>query len=250
MPLEKRYITRLLVATLVSVAIAALCPKIMADISSSIPLLIGWVFIPSGSMAPVSTVIYTCFASLLFCYLFSDFLENGVSYSAVHVLSRSVSRFSWLTKRLTSMALYLLLYISFRDTLMAVLGGVNASFNGAVFVLSVIILDYFMMLALMAAIYLFSTILNPIASYLTVMCTHLISLCLFASLDPEIARDLAVILPSAQGIYAIHGQVVPTASIELQSNMIGLGYSYVYLALLSFSLFFALRARFSKRDFL
>lgn len=249
MPVEKRYVARLAIAVLVSVGIAALCPKIIGDIPASIPLLIKWVFIPAGSMIPVSTVIYTCFGDLLFCYLFSDFLDDGVSYSAIHVLSRSVSRFGWFAKRLGSIATYLMLYVACRDVLMAVAGGISASLGAIAFVSSVILLDFLMMTVLMVAIFLFGTVLSSIASYLAIACAHLISLCFFASLTPEIAESVALVLPSVQGVYAIHEHVGLTLADGLQVDMVGLGYSYIYLALLSFILLFALWVRFSKRDF-
>lgn len=250
MPVERRYVSRLFIAVFASVGVAALCPRIVGDISASIPILIEWVFIPTGSMIPVSTVIYTCLGDLLFCYLFSDFMEDGVSYSAIHVLSRSAGRFEWFAKRLWSMAIYLLLYVACCDVLKAIIGGAPISLDSAVFVMSVALLDFLMMTTLMAAVFLCGTALNPIASYLAIACTHLASLCFFASLTPEVASSIAYVLPSAQGIYAIHGHVGPTFSVDLQIDMIGLGYSYIYLTLLSLTLIFALWVNFSKRDFL
>lgn len=249
-PIERRYVVRLLISIGLSIGVALLCPQLVGDVPSSLVLLVKWVFVPTGSMVPVATVVYTCFGWLLFCYLFSDFFEEGISRSAVHVLPRSRSRRTWFAHRMACLLVYVVLYAVLVDGALVWLGGVQAEGGAVALLAGTVLLDVLTLTAIMLVTLLVATLLNPVVACPLVFGGHLLALCAFASADPSVATCAAWLLPSVQGVYALHEGAVLASGLGQPVAMMGMGYSFGYLAIGSLALLAALWARFAKRDVL
>lgn len=250
MPIERRYVARLLISIGLSIGVALLCPQLVGGVPSSLVLLVKWVFVPMGSMVPVATVIYTCFGWLLFCYLFSDFFEEGISHSAVHVLPRSRSRRTWFAHRMACLLVYVVLYAVLVDGALVWLGGASTESVAVALFAGTVLLDVLTLTVIMLVTLLVATLLNPVVACPVVFGGHLLALCAFASADPSVATCAAWLLPSAQGVYALHEGAVLASEFGQPVAMMGMGYSCGYLAIGSLALLAALWARFAKRDVL
>ncbi|QWT18182.1 hypothetical protein KPC83_03365 [Collinsella sp. zg1085] len=193
MPLERYYVLRLAFAIVFTLVISLLS---FTGIAVKVPLkslILLETFIPNGSFAPIFTSVLSVASTVVYVYLFSDFVARGMQQSASHTFIRSASRATWLTHRLSYLFAYTACFAVFKTFPILLMD------NWVHFLSSALsnTLIHFLCLVLISqlSMYMFEA-----GAFVLIMFGHITCLCILSSLPVHGFEIVWLVLPSAQAV--------------------------------------------------
>lgn len=152
--------------------------------------------------------------TLVFCYLFSDYLQEGLAHAAASVFTRTAQRSAWAGRRLGQLAAFTLGYTLAGGMLSAVLlfvlnGAQAQGWTGVIELLGyATTLNTLQFLVILIPLNILALRRNVVGCFVSFMAVYFASLLICSTLPASAATGLIPWLPTTQGVFAWHDTVL------------------------------------------
>ncbi len=178
----------------------------------------GGIYATSGSVPSPFGMLVVGIPPLIFCYLFSDYVKEGLSHAGSSIFTRTARRSTWFRKRIIHLAGFVCIYSLF-GTLLSTLVQFAMSDGNAFLLLNpstqnfwaileflvvATILNALMLLTLLIPINILSLHADAVVCFIAVMAMYFSSLLICAALPHDATALLVPLLPTTQGVFAWH----------------------------------------------